>query len=76
MGELVIRIDPETAERLNRLSASGQRSPEEIALDAIRELVDDLEEAPEALRRLGEIDEGRVTPIPHEQTMRDLGLED
>ncbi|HWT31552.1 MAG TPA: hypothetical protein VN240_11070 [Propylenella sp.] len=76
MGELVIRIDPDTAERLNRLSASGRGSVEEIALAAIRELVDDLDEGPEALRRLREIEDGRVTPIPHDQAMRALGLED
>jgi hypothetical protein len=74
MGELVIRIDPDTAARLNRVS--GAESAEEIAMSAILERVDELEQAPEALRRLREIESGQVQPISHEQAMRDIGLED
>lgn len=76
MGELVIRLDPDTFERLTRLSASGDESAEEIALAAILERIGELEDTPEALRRLREIESGSVQPIPHEQAMRALGLAD
>ena len=74
MDELVIRLDPKTAARLSRLS--GEVSAEEIALDAIMERVEELELAPAAITRLKEIEDGPVKPIPHDQAMRDLGLED
>ncbi len=76
MGELVIRIDPATAERLDRVSTPGGDTAEEIALAAILERLDELEDAPVAMKRLREVEDGFVQPISHEQAMRDLGLED
>ncbi len=74
MRELVIQIDAETAERLERLSFPGQASAEEIALAAIVERIQELEDLPTALERLREIEEGMVEPIPHARAMRNLGL--
>lgn len=76
MGELVIRVDPVTAERLNRAAERGRDTAQEIALAAIQERLEELEEAPAALKRLKEVQEGQVTTVPHDQAMRDLGLAD
>ena len=76
MGELVIRIDPETAERLNRVAAEGQGSAEEIALAAVMDRLEELEDAPVAWSRIRELEDGSVQAVPHEQAMRDLGLAD
>ncbi|MBA3516279.1 MAG: hypothetical protein H0T75_01195 [Rhizobiales bacterium] len=76
MRELVIRLDPQTAERLSRVSIPGRESAEEIALEAILERLDELESAPVAIKRLQDIQDGLVQTLPHDQAMRDIGLED
>ena len=76
MGELVIRIDPATAERLSRAAEEGEDTAEGIALAAIQEYLEELEDVPTALKRLKEVEDGQAVTVPHDQAMRKLGLAD
>jgi predicted DNA-binding protein len=75
MGELTIKIDPELAERLERISADAGASAEEIAVAAILERIEELEDAPIAKERLRELEEGNAKAISHDDLISDLGLE-
>jgi predicted DNA-binding protein len=76
MGEMRLRIGAELAERLERVSVESGVSPEEVALAAILDHVEELEDAPLAQRRLNELDAATVPPIPHDELIRRLDLED
>jgi predicted DNA-binding protein len=75
MGELTIKIDPELAERLERISADAGASAEEIAVAAILDRIEELEDAPIAKERLRELEEGTAKAISHDDLISDLGLE-
>ena len=52
MGEVTIKIDPLLAERLERISMEAGASPQEIAIGAILDRIEELEDAPTAKQRL------------------------
>jgi predicted DNA-binding protein len=67
---LVIELDPETAERLERLAREAGTTPASFALEAIREQIEEMEDVRIAQERLAT--PGR--PYSAEEVKRELGL--
>lgn len=67
-----LQFDAETERKITVLAAKGGKRPDDLIKEAVLEYLDDLEDYYAAEGRLKD----REPPIPLEQVVRDLGLED
>jgi RHH-type transcriptional regulator, rel operon repressor / antitoxin RelB len=72
MNTHTLQFDAETEGKITTLAAKGGKRPDDLIKEAVLEYLEDLEDYYVAEDRLKD----REPPIPLEQVVRDLGLED
>ncbi|MBR2207500.1 MAG: hypothetical protein IJ859_01685 [Synergistaceae bacterium] len=73
MPQLTINLTPKLQERFNYYAASGNETPEELAIRLCAEYVEDCDDAD---RISAEIDSGKMKTYPLEEVMKRLELAD
>jgi RHH-type rel operon transcriptional repressor/antitoxin RelB len=71
---LAVRLDEETENRLNNLSAQTHRSKSFYVKQALLEYLDDIEDIYIAEKRLEDLHTGKSQLVSFEDVKKDLGL--
>jgi hypothetical protein len=75
MGEVTIKIDAALSQRLERISAEAGILLQEIAISAILDRIEELDDAPPARQRWSEFQSGAAGAVAHDDLIRDLGIQ-
>jgi RHH-type rel operon transcriptional repressor/antitoxin RelB len=73
---IALQLPLEVESRLEELSQKTGRTASELAVEAILEHLDDIEDGYIALERLKDLDEGRSHTIPLKDVMKRYGMDD
>jgi RHH-type rel operon transcriptional repressor/antitoxin RelB len=71
-----VQFDVETEQRLSALAAKGGKQPDALIKEAVLDYLEDLEDYYAAEAASERIKAGEESPLPLEEVMRDLGLDD
>jgi len=73
---IALQLPLDVESRLEAISKRTGRTASELAVEAILEHLDDIEDGYIALERLKELDEGRSQTIPLAEIMKRYGMDD